>query len=103
MNEVLLANVFFIITGSAVLVVSAFVCVVCWHAIKIECKVRALLRQIETGAEMLVEDAKAFRERLAEGNLFGRMFAAVVGALTHITNKRAGVRKKKDDSTHTGQ
>lgn len=103
MNEILLANLFFIITGSAVLVVSTFVCVVCFHAIKIERMARSLLHQIGTGTELLIEDAKAFRSHLAEGNLFGRIVAAVIGALTHATAKRAGVQRKKDDSTHTDQ
>ena len=97
MNEILLANLFFIITGSAVLVVAAFVCVACYHAIRIEKSERSFLKQVEIGAEVLMEDAKAFRERVAESGFFGRVLMAIIGALTHTVPKHTTSPKKKKD------
>ncbi len=94
MNETLLANLFFIITGSAVLVVAAFVCVVCYHAIKIERTARKILHRVEAGTEVFIEDVRVLRDRIANGNIFGRIIAAVVGALTAVKKRRTSSRGK---------
>ena len=96
MSEVLLANLFFIITGSAVLVVAAFVCIVCYHTIKIAKAVHEILTEVETKAEAFMEDIKAFRDHVANGNIFGRILIAVVYAVTKGERIRSSSRKKKE-------
>jgi hypothetical protein len=102
MNEVLLANLFFIITGSAVLVVGAFLCFVCYHIIKIVKMARVILKRVETSTELLVDDVHAFRDYLANGNIFGRILtgaASVISAVTTAKQPRVPSRKKKEQTT----
>ena len=102
MNEVLLANVFFVITGSAVLVVASFVCFLCYHGIKIVKRASALLERVETSAERLADDVQAFRDYLAKGNIFGRIItglASVIGAVTTAKQIRTPSQKKKEPDT----
>ncbi len=94
MNEILLANLFFIITGTAVLVVAAFVCFLCYHTIKIVQMARAILERVETGTEQLVDDVNALRDHLANGNIFGRILTAVVSAMTQSQQRTPSRRKK---------
>lgn len=96
MNEILLANLFFIITGSAVLVVGAFLCFVCYHIIKIVKITHTILERVETSAELLVEDMNALRDHLANGNIFGRILTGVIRAMTKATHARTSSQKKKD-------
>lgn len=96
MAEVLLANLFFIITGSAVLVVTAFVCIVCYHAIKIERTMRRILHRVETGAEVFLDDARAFRDHIANGGFFGKIVSVVMHAVTKGKRDRSSSRKMKD-------
>lgn len=100
MNEVLLANLFFIITGSAVLVVTAFVCLLCFHLITITKKARMMLDRAEAYGEVLMDDVNVLRDHIggyiAKGNIFGKIINMVVGALTMGNTKRTSSRKKKD-------
>ena len=96
MNEILLANLFFIITGSAVLVVATFLCLLCYHLIRIVQKGHTILEQLETRAELLVDDVKALRDRIAQSTIVGRILVAIVGAVTREKPKRASHRHKKE-------
>lgn len=100
MNETLLANLFFIITGSAVLVVGAFLCLLCYHLIRITKKARTMLDRTEAYGEVLMDDVNALRghivEHIANGNIFGKILTMVVGALTMGHTKRPPPRKRKD-------
>ena len=98
MNELLLANLFFIITGSAVLVVGTFLCILCFHLITFMRKARAALDRMEASAEALIDDVKTLRDRIANGGIFGKIVTAVVGALAHAKWERAVPRRKKEDS-----
>ena len=98
MNELLLANLFFIITGSAVLVVGTFLCILCFHLITFMRKARAALDRMEASAEVLMDDVKTLRDRIANGGIFGKIVTAVVGALAHTKRERAVPRRKKEDS-----
>ncbi len=98
MSETLLANLFFIITGSAILVVVAFLCVVLYQVLKVVRMARDILDRVHTGAEMLVEDAKMLREQIANGSITGRVVTAVMGAIASVANlggRRAAARKKR--------
>lgn len=97
MNEVLLANLFFIITGSAVLVVATFACIVCYHVITVTKKTQALLERLETSAGALLEEAKTVRERIMHGAVLGRALAAAIRVVTGAKRGRAAPRKKKED------
>ena len=100
MNEILLANLFFIITGSAVLVVATFVCIVCYHLITLTKRARAILERVETSAESLLGDVYTLRDHIADyitkGTVFGKMLTAIVRAMSvPATHKNTAPRKKK--------
>ncbi len=94
MSEVLLANLFFIITGLAVLIVSGFVCVLCCYLIKVVRQARAILAKIETGTESLVDDMRALRDHIANGSIFGKVLATIAGAIAAQKTYRKTQRKK---------
>ena len=95
MNEVLLANLFFIITGSAVLVVAGFACFLCYHLAKLVKMGRAILAHIETSTAPLIDDIKTLHDYVANGNIFGKILMMVVAALTHTSSRDTSHRTKK--------
>ncbi len=98
MSETLLANLFFIITGSAILVAVAFLCLVLYHILRVVKMVRHTLERVQAGAELLVEDAKMLREQIANGSITGRVVTAVMSAIASVANRgtrRSSSRKKR--------
>jgi len=97
MNEVLLTNVFFIITGSAILVVAAFLCIALFYLIKILRTVRTILDRISSTTELFVEDARVLRDQIASGAIAARLFATVMSAVGRARPKRRAPRKQKEE------
>ena len=95
MNDMLLTNLFFVITGAAVLVVATFVCIVCYHTIKITQKARTILERVETSAESFAHDVQALRDRIANGTIFSRIRRAVASAMKSTKPKRVSPPKRK--------
>lgn len=95
MNEVLLTNLFFIITGTAILVVAAFLCVALFHLIRIMCAVRAILERVEHGTSMLLADVKTLRDNIVSGAIATRLLALVLSAVKNAQPKRRAPRKRK--------
>lgn len=97
MNEVLLANVFFIITGLAILVVAAFLSVLVYYLIRIARTMRTIMDRVESTTELFVDDARHIRDQIANGAITARLLAMVMQAITHVRPKRRAPRKKKQD------
>lgn len=98
MNEVLLTNLFFIITGTAILVVAAFLCVALYHLIRIMHVVRAILERVEHGTSMLLADVKTLRDNIVSGAVAARLLSLVLNAVSHAQPKRRASRKRKTNS-----
>lgn len=98
MNEVLLANLFFIITGMAILVVAAFLTVALFHLIRVLRALRAILERVDEATDHFVEDARALRDQIVSGAAVARTFSAVMQALAGARQKRRTSRKKRDDA-----
>jgi hypothetical protein len=96
MNDVLLANLFFIITGSAVLVVAGFLCVVCYHAIKLVRAAKKTLDRLENGTDAFLEDVRTLRDRIVSGQIFGKILTAIVHAMAKGRQPRSPSRKRKE-------
>lgn len=96
MSETLLANLFFIITGSAILVVGSLLCLVLYQLFRIVKLVRGTLERIHTSTELIVEDVKSLHQQIAEGSVIGRVVAALMGGITATRKRRRTSRKKKD-------
>lgn len=92
MNDILLTNIFFIITGTAVLIITALLGVVLFHAIKIIRTVRKILEKIDAGSETIADDLSRLREYFIERSFFSMILGKVFGATR-------GVRRKKSTRT----
>lgn len=95
MSETLLANLFFIITGSAIIAVGVLLCVVLYQVLKVVKLVRGTMERIHTSTELIVEDVKALHQQIADGSVVGRVFAALISGAARTTKRRT-TRKKKD-------
>ncbi|MBI4087047.1 hypothetical protein HY416_03670 [Candidatus Kaiserbacteria bacterium] len=105
MDEVLLTNLFFVITGSAVLVITVFVCVVCWHVVRLVRHAHRILDHLEDGAESFMEDVRALRDRIGDyfdkGNIFGKIVSVIAGAVAGARRQHptGGSRRAKKEIT----
>ncbi len=79
MSEVLKANIFFFITGIAVIVFSALLCVALYHAIRALRVLRRILEKVEEGTEVISEDMKNVRAYFTEEGLIPRLLSTLMG------------------------
>jgi hypothetical protein len=69
MNEVLHANIFFIIASIATVMFVIMVCIAMYHVIKILRSVRTIVERIAEGSDVLAEDVSAMRDFVKSGGL----------------------------------
>jgi len=93
MNEVLHANIFFFITGIAVIVFTALLCVALFHGIKVLQSLRRITDRIEKGTEIIAEDMQHVRAYFTEDGFVARFVASVMG-----TAKSTVARAQKSKS-----
>ncbi len=94
MSEVLQANIFFFVTGIAVIVFTMLLCVLLYHAIRILKSVRRVMDRIEAGSEIIAEDMSHFRKYFTEGSLLSSMLGVFLGTRGASTPSRKAARKK---------
>lgn len=92
MNEVLHANIFFVITSVAVVLFTLLVCVLLYQLIKITKSIRRIVERVEAGSEVLAEDMENIRASLNPARLIQFVMSFMPGAAP----KRRS-RKKKDE------
>ena len=93
MSEVLHANIFFFVTGIAVIVFTMLLCIVLYHLIKILKSVRRVIDRIEAGSEVIAEDLQSFRAYFAEQSIIARVIRAMMG-----NSRTAGSGAKRSPS-----
>jgi hypothetical protein len=101
MSEVLHANVFFFITGIAVIVFTMLLCVALVHAIKLLKSIRRIVARVEDGAETLHADMQSMRTQFVRGGIVGFVKSVLFGAPLEEENEedmppRAQYRKQKE-------
>ncbi len=79
MTEVLQANIFFLITGIAVIVFTLLLCVALYHLIRILKSIRRVVDRIEAGSEIIADDMAHFRAYFAEQSPIARFIRTVFG------------------------
>jgi hypothetical protein len=79
MNEVLHANIFFFITGIAVIICTALLCVALFHGIKVLTSIRRILYRVEEGTELIAEDMQHIRAYFAEDGILLRLIKKLFG------------------------
>lgn len=93
MSEVLHANVFFFITGIAVIIISAVLCVLLYHLIRALRSIRRILSRIEHGTEVVAEDLQGIRAQFKRGGLIGGLLS-VLGSFRNVTSEKEKPAKK---------
>ncbi|MCF7815537.1 MAG: hypothetical protein K9M10_02115 [Candidatus Pacebacteria bacterium] len=100
MSDVLHANIFFFITGIAVIVFTALLCIVLFHVIKAIKSLRRILNRIEEGTEIIAEDIGQFRAYFTEDGFIKRLLKSILGASPWHT-EHGGRSTKKSEKRRT--
>jgi hypothetical protein len=82
MNEILHANIFFVIASIATVCFCILVCYILFQVIKIMQLVRSILERIEAGSEVLASDLAHIRMFFSEDGLLTRILGLFGGART---------------------
>ena len=90
MNEVLHANIFFIIASLSTVIFCILISFILFHVLKIVRIIRSILEKIEAGSEMIARDVANVRNLVASGGLFSRMIQFMMGM-------KGGRRRDKED------
>jgi len=93
MNEILHANIFFIIASVATVAFAIMVCIAMYYFIKILVSIRAILSRIEEGSDMIAEDITAVRNFIAGGGLISHL----VSLFMRVSKKQPTKRASKKD------
>jgi len=80
MNEVLHANIFFLIASIATVIFSILACVILYQVIKIVKVIRSILERIEAGSEKIAQDIAHVRSLVSNGGVVSRVITFMVGA-----------------------
>ncbi len=88
MNEILHANIFFVIASIATVCFCILVCVVLYHLIKIMQSIRAILTRVEEGSEVIAEDLSHLREAIMEGGIVSRLISLFFGGPKKATKRK---------------
>ncbi len=99
MEEVLHANIFFFITGIAVIILTAILCVGLFHAIKVLKSLRRIMDRIEEGTETIAEDLGNVRAYFSGGGLIGKLIARFMGSSRTQSDHRDKAKKQERRKT----
>jgi hypothetical protein len=80
MNEVLHANIFFLIASIATVIFSILACMILYQVIKITKVIRSILERIESGSEKIAKDVAHVRSLVSNGGVVSRVITFFVGA-----------------------
>ena len=80
MDEVLHANIFFVIASLGVVMLTILVCVLLYQLIKIVRSIRRIVERVEAGSEVLADDIENIRENLNPARLISFVMSFVPGA-----------------------
>ena len=93
MNEVLHANIFFVIASVATVVFCILTIIILYHVLKAVRTLRRILERVEAGSEKLAEDISIVRSYVTEGGMLSRMFGFFMSTV--------GGRRKKSSRRRT--
>jgi len=79
MNEILHANIFFIIATIATVVFCILTCVILYHVIKIIKSIRSIIERIESGSEVIAREVSQVKELIASGGLMTKVVKFAMG------------------------
>lgn len=79
MNEILHANIFFVIASVATVIFSIIVTLVLYHVLKIVKSLRQIVERIEAASEQVADDMAHARELLYNGGMIARVVGFMAG------------------------
>ncbi len=88
MNEILHANIFFVIASVATVCFSILISIVLYHLIKIMQSVRAILTRVEEGSEVIAEDLSQLRAAIMDGGIVSRLVGLFFGGTSSASPRR---------------
>lgn len=86
MEEVLHANIFFLITSVAVAVFAIITSFILWQVFKLVKTLRRIIERVEAGSEQIATDAAHVRQFVSGGGAASKMMAIILSAVSG--NKR---------------
>lgn len=95
MNEILHANIFFIIASIATVIFIILVSLILFHVLKIVKSIRSVMKKIEDGSEVIAADVAHVRELVSTGGFLSSFFQFIMGMSRK--RKRSGRRASEED------
>ncbi len=95
MNEVLHANIFFIIASIATVMFVILVCIAMYHVIKILTAIRTIVDRIAEGSDVIAEDVSAMRDFVKSGGLV----AYIINRMTPRERTKKTTRRRTSDAS----
>ncbi len=95
MNEVLHANIFFIIASIATVMFVILVCIAMYHVIKILIAIRTIVDRIAEGSDVIAEDVSAMRDFVKSGGLV----AYIINRMTPRERTKKTTRRRTSDAS----
>ncbi|MFT5831966.1 MAG: hypothetical protein ACI9SY_000344 [Candidatus Paceibacteria bacterium] len=90
MNEILHANVFFVIASVATVIFCIVTSLILFHVLKLVKSVRRIVERIEEASEQVADDVAQARSFLYNGGMIARVMGFMAGA-------RRSTRRSRDD------
>jgi len=91
MNEILHANVFFVIASIATVIFSIIVSLVLYHVLKMVKSLRRIVERVEAASEQVADDVAHARDLLYNGGMIARVIRFMAGT------KRGTRRSRNED------
>ncbi len=101
MNEILQANIFFFITGIAVIVFSSLLCVALFHGIKAIKSLRRILDRIEEGTEVIAEDLGQMRAFFSSDGFVRKLLRGFLASNPKSSGREEKSHTKKSEKKRT--
>lgn len=100
MSEILHADIFFFITGIAVIVLTFLLSIALFHFIKLMKSVRRIAERIDEGSEAIADDIENLRVYITEESPLARFFSAAADDEDdepQKSSRRAAPRAEKNE------
>jgi len=89
MNEILHANVFFIIASVATVIFSIIVALVLFQVFKIVQSLRRIIERIEAASEQVADDVAHARSLLYNGGMIAKVMGFMAGTKRKVRHSRS--------------
>lgn len=90
MNEILHANIFFVIASIATVIFCIIISLILFHVLKLVKSIRRIVERIEAASEQVADDMAQARSLLYNGGMIARVMGFMAG-------KRGKTRRSRSD------